>query len=195
MVWCCVWKVFCHWAGYLWDQSSQITMLHFYMSSMCSCFLVFTKLFLHYFYQTCSFSTVFSNWLELCKIIYFLIVLFTETGGKFALLLKWKSWRTNVTFSFIFESDAIFSNCVIPLVCWVQSEEDELELVSLGYCLMRERKMLNVFYYSFLTVVSLHFLNNSSVPLVADKNTFVLSNLKPNQFKLKTHPKSRTSHL
>lgn len=82
-----------------------------------------------------------------------------------------------MTFYFIFESNAIFSNCVIPLVCWVQSEEDELELVSLGCCL-REQDAENVFYYRFLTVVSLHILNNSSVPLVADKNTFVLSNFK-----------------
>lgn len=98
MVWCCEWKVFCHWAGYLWDQSSQVAVLHFYVSSMCSCVLVFAKLFLHYFYQMCSFCTVFSNWLELRKIIYFLIVLFTEPGGEFTLLLKWKSWSTNVTF-------------------------------------------------------------------------------------------------
>lgn len=45
-----------------------------------------------------------------------------------------------MTFSFIFESNAIPSNCVIPLVCCVQSEEDEMELVSLGSCLTREEE-------------------------------------------------------
>lgn len=77
--------------------------------------------------------------------ITFLALLSTESCGKSTLLIKMNQNPEAQTWLFLsFKSNAIFSNCVIPLVCWVQSEEDELELVSLGCCLLRDSKMLEM---------------------------------------------------
>lgn len=137
----CIWKVFCCWAGLL-DQCSQrllcctSTCAAVSLGSPSSCCTNFPKASVLYsrFYVT-----------RISWSITFLAVLSTESGGKHTLLIKMNQNPEAQTWLFLsFESNAIFSNCVIPLVCWVQSEEDELELVSLGCCLLRDSKMLEM---------------------------------------------------
>lgn len=138
----CMWRVFCCWAGY-WISAGRDCRAapprvqpcpwgHQALAAPISP----KPLFAQYsrFYVT-----------RISSSITFLAVLSTESGSKSTLLIKMNQNPEAQTWLCLsFGSNAIFSNCVIPLVCWVQSEEDELELVSLGCCLLRDSEMLEM---------------------------------------------------